>query len=866
MYYLVKFVEDGVYYICNKRQVRNTKKKGLLSVRWADGWFYDAKIKLENETEEVLLQLCKDLNLNVSPVPKQLTLDRHLCVNLQKLTDTDFEFERIPPPHIGNKYDTDDDLEILSPPPEDHATEDEFEMISSPRIGNSYRTEHDLEIVSPPSKDTATEDEFEMISSPRIDNSYRTEHDLEIVSPPSKDTATEDEFEMISSPRIGNSYRTEHAFKKSDSFIGNPSTIRSVIATGSVVNFHRRRVILPQPPQSLYETPPPLYDVGIAGSRSSRKYFCVYCKKISSNLPQHFKSCHSDEVAVQQFLALPPGSKHRKKIIETIRRQGDYEHNKSQENNSGRYLVARRNATSSISSKLVTTCPECKGQFLKKNLRRHYKRCAETIKPGDRSTMTKSRALDRQIHSAACHNLTTRIFPVLRDDDCVKVIQFDSLAITIANRLCRLYPDPHFDDMIRAKLRLMGRLLLQAKALDSTVKDFSSLITPIRYELVIVTINKVSGLNESGTVYRAPSTATMANTLFKVATDIWRVECIKSKNTAAKIDAEDFLLLMKMDNASVINKIAIENRVQDQRHKVVKLPDKSDVKMLVAHVRRIRREMYSLLKNYKGNSFPYETWHSLASSTLISLLVFNRRRPGELERLTLSDYHSRSKIDNTSNLSLLDQQDRQAAETYSRFEIRGKLNRSVPVLVHWELELCLNLILKYRSDAGIHVDNPYLFGLPQVDHRHRYLRAYVIMRIYASQSGAKQPHLLRATVLRKQIATECAVMDLSENTIKDVAMFMGHAEDIHNKIYRLPVQTRDIVRMSRVLEAVQGDTGTDSEDENDSVGVNECDDLDHIFMNDVPASKGEEMNVKKVVKTVKANNRKENKGRAKMMN
>ncbi|KAK4882663.1 hypothetical protein RN001_005982 [Aquatica leii] len=83
---------------------------------------------------------------------------------------------------------------------------------------------------------------------------------------------------------------------------------------------------------------------------------------------------------------------------------------------------------------------------------------------------------------------------------------------------------------------------------------------------------------------------------------------------------------------------------------------------------------------------------------------------------------------------------------------------------------------------------------------------------------ASRPDLLRGTQLRNHISTECAVRDLSKNVIKDVANFMGHALDIHDNIYRLPVESRDIVQMSQILEMIQGvDDHSDSDDENSCV-------------------------------------------------
>ncbi|KAJ8970132.1 hypothetical protein NQ317_000097 [Molorchus minor] len=53
-------------------------------------------------------------------------------------------------------------------------------------------------------------------------------------------------------------------------------------------------------------------------------------------------------------------------------------------------------------------------------------------------------------------------------------------------------------------------------------------------------------------------------------------------------------------------------------------------------------------------------------------------------------------------------------------------------------------------------------------------------------------------------------MDLQGMDIKDVADYMGHHEKIHLEHYRMPNATRDIVRMSRLLEKAQGIDNFDS--------------------------------------------------------
>ncbi|KAF5283579.1 hypothetical protein FQA39_LY17281 [Lamprigera yunnana] len=76
-------------------------------------------------------------------------------------------------------------------------------------------------------------------------------------------------------------------------------------------------------------------------------------------------------------------------------------------------------------------------------------------------------------------------------------------------------------------------------------------------------------------------------------------------------------------------------------------------------------------------------------------------------------------------------------------------------------------------------------------------------------------------------------MDLNENVIKDVANFMGHAETIHNKIYKLPIHTSDIVRMSRILEVVQGGDGDfdkSNDDQDDQIDDSPNEKLDNTQM------------------------------------
>lgn len=195
-------------------------------------------------------------------------------------------------------------------------------------------------------------------------------------------------------------------------------------------------------------------------------------------------------------------------------------------------------------------------------------------------------------------------------------------------------------------------------------------------------------------------------------------------------------------------------------------------------------------------------WKNLAMCTLTSIQIFNRRRSGEMERLTIEDFEAYESI-HPKDLQMyksLSSSDRESAQKYVRFVIRGKRGRPVPVLLHDELFKCVKTIIKYRREAGVPRNNVYVFGLPGSDEE-KHLDSCALLRAYSAQCGAEIPLALRGTELRKQFATTAPILnDFKDSEVDDIANFMGHARQIHDEHYKIPIATRDIVRMSRLLE------------------------------------------------------------------
>ncbi|XP_015604154.1 uncharacterized protein LOC107271999 [Cephus cinctus] len=205
-------------------------------------------------------------------------------------------------------------------------------------------------------------------------------------------------------------------------------------------------------------------------------------------------------------------------------------------------------------------------------------------------------------------------------------------------------------------------------------------------------------------------------------------------------------------------------------------------------------------KNYDAlnKEFSQTVWMKLAAATLILIQLFNRRRAGEIERIFIDDFRSQQKIDNST-----------IGEAYTKFtpdEKRAAMKY---------------LLLKYRPTALVNKRIPYLFGIPgTLKGDYKNFRACELIRKFAVDCGAENPQTLRGTILRKQIATMCITFNLTDNDISDLANFLGYADKIHKDYYRQPIISREILHVSKLLEAVQG-KNDDSEGDSDD-GGNVC--------------------------------------------
>lgn len=116
-----------------------------------------------------------------------------------------------------------------------------------------------------------------------------------------------------------------------------------------------------------------------------------------------------------------------------------------------------------------------------------------------------------------------------------------------------------------------------------------------------------------------------------------------------KKNLEDFLLLWEEEIPTLINRKAIEDQTNQKRDKKVVLPSKEDINILYIFLKEKMLHAISVLeKRYKTDA-----WIELVKTSLIFIQICNRRRAGEIERLTIQNYANKETITDNMEQEML---------------------------------------------------------------------------------------------------------------------------------------------------------------------------------------------------------------------
>lgn len=512
--------------------------------------------------------------------------------------------------------------------------------------------------------------------------------------------------------------------------------------------------------------------------------------KFSRHVIRH----HRNELEVQEILALEVKNKKRKILFNKLRNKGNFIKSTCEGT-----IVPVRKAVMNVepSTSNYLPCKFCKGFYCKKFLSRHVKHCPHNSDQ-DSVKRTNAQSDGQSLLSACKHNdiLVTEIFPKMRKADIVALTaKKDSLICAVARRYLKSHRDQQqFRQVTIRKMRQLAALFLEMKKFIQ-IKSLLDALDPLNFDLIVECTKKISRYNAENESYGAPSLASQMGTELKDCVDVAYNIIIKKHNTKSGF-AEKLKILKELIVSEwryEVSTIANNDLKQKKWNKPSLIPLAEDLTLLRGY---LLREAEKCRKTLQQNATDEKTYKNLIEITYVQLILLNRRRVGELERITVTVYENN--INNTSTTQFdgcISESEKFLMKSFKRVVIRGKRGRGVPVLFTDQMKKNTDLLLELRQQF---VQQINLFLFPNLNSSASISGSKAIYR-HVRLAGVRNPATITSTKLRKHLATMSQVISLSRQDLEQLADFMGHTADIHKTYYRLPSDVYQMAKVSKLL-------------------------------------------------------------------
>ncbi|CAG5033802.1 unnamed protein product [Parnassius apollo] len=206
------------------------------------------------------------------------------------------------------------------------------------------------------------------------------------------------------------------------------------------------------------------------------------------------------------------------------------------------------------------------------------------------------------------------------------------------------------------------------------------------------------------------------------------------ETAAVEADLKTLIHLIKTNWKFDVSSQACNDLNLKKWNKITIVPLAKDLKLLKNYL--CEKSKSAASKLIESETSNIEAYNTLTETVYCRVLLLNRRRPGELQRLPLSIYQESSN-------------DKSAYEEFDR-----AISSAEKVLV---------------------------------------------LKKYATASGARNPAAITTTKLRKHLATLTQMFNLKESDIEQLANFMGHTQAVHRQNYRLPDDVYQTAKLSKLL-------------------------------------------------------------------
>lgn len=554
--------------------------------------------------------------------------------------------------------------------------------------------------------------------------------------------------------------------------------------------------------------------------------FCYFCEAEVQNFARHIKRNHCMELDVARIFSKPVKSKERRNLLNNLRRKGNF-------------LASGKKCFKPVRqpdlpNESLLPCDNCLGFFSAKLLYRHRKKCLGRISKGGaqaagQSILSNNSKVDRRLKET--------VFPHMRADKVSLEAQKDGLICAFGTRYLNTHREKHFVSVTSRKMRELSKMLMEARKIEPTITTMLSALQPHNFDVFVEAAKQLGRYDAEKDVYLSPTVAMNISTSLKQCCDIaisyaYKKTGVFSTVSSVKVvaDLKTLIHLFETNWKFDISSQAASNLNLKKWNKITVIPLASDLKLLRKHLIEVAETASKQLTGASSSS-NVSAYNKLVESVYCRVILLNRKRSGELQRMLLHTYQSASeRPENEEYNTAVSSSEQILLKNLKRVVIRGKRGRGVPVLFSKDVQNHIKVLLDVRHNF-VPKENPYLFGkADSLSH----IIGYKTLTKYAKSSGVKNPSSISSTHLRKHLATLSQLFNLSEMEVEQLATFMGHTTNVHKNSYRLPDEIYQTTKISKLLLLMErGGTKTFKGKSLDEIDVNlEENLLNHVEEND----------------------------------
>ena len=183
---------------------------------------------------------------------------------------------------------------------------------------------------------------------------------------------------------------------------------------------------------------------------------------------------------------------------------------------------------------------------------------------------------------------------------------------------------------------------------------------------------------------------------------------LKQHDKAMLKKSESFLRVRNFEWPSVVSVPALYTLSKQKQNKPDLLPCTDDMIKLVQYLKTHMSKLGEQL-NDEARS---HSWHELCELALTRVIIFNKRRAGEVSKMTLEAYQNRAKwhaASSTEFRAVLSSLETKLVDHMELIKITGKKGSSAPVLLTNDMVTAIDTVTKLRQQIGIDIENPYIY-------------------------------------------------------------------------------------------------------------------------------------------------------------